>query len=74
MRNGRTPEPDETPELARAFHDLNAYWLKTQPAYRALIQERVKREAWRIANLEGKRDRWMREDVDRLGREVDGCG
>lgn len=57
-------------------------WLNTLPGYRAEIKRRVSAERKRIVNLEirqeaAERARVVlakRRDVDKLGREVEGCG
>ena len=66
----RIPAPDESPELAKAWHSLQLHWLATDQIYRERVRQRVS-EAARLA--ERKLNRNLR-DVDHLGREVEGCG
>jgi len=66
----RIPAPDESPELAKAWHSLQLHWLATDSAYRERVRQRVS-EAARAAE---KRLNGNLRDVDRLGREVEGCG
>lgn len=58
------------PQALRQLH-----WLATVPGYRAQIKARVSAERKRIAKIEARIESQERRlDVDRLGREVDGCG
>lgn len=42
------PAPDETPELAEAWHRLVLHWLHVSPSYRAEIRERVSETARKV--------------------------
>jgi hypothetical protein len=72
----REPEPVEPPGVEGVERELQLHWLRTIPAYRELIRQRVAEAARRA---ESAARRIEREDehyhaVDRLGREIEGCG
>lgn len=75
LREVRLPDLD-SPELAKAWHALQLHWLASVPGYRAEIRERVaeaaRRAERRARTIERRQARAY--DVDKLGREVDGCG
>lgn len=79
MRFKRKLPPEE--------YDQALLWLKTVPGYRELIRERISDEQKRRRKFDTRlatRERalWTRYhpgepypgDVDKLGREVEGCG
>lgn len=64
-------------KLSPEEFDETLLWLKTQPKYRELIRQRIsdaQKEVKRMDNVRESRQRHKRVDVDKLGREVDGCG
>jgi hypothetical protein len=65
--------PTDEEALARAEHQLQLYWLRTLPGYRELVKARVSEAAKRAEKLSRRID-YQHEDVDYLGREVEGCG
>lgn len=52
--------------------ELTLYWLRTVPGYREVIKSRVSEARKRQKFLDDKVQRL--DDIDKLGREVDGCG
>lgn len=70
--NGKSlPDPEALPE----WFDLQLHWLRTVPGYREEVKRRVSEARRRQMMLDKKilgRAEW--KDVDKLGREVEGCG
>jgi hypothetical protein len=69
----RMPNLADDPELAAAWRSLQLHWLATIPGYRDEIKQRVAVAARRAETISRKIERQY-ENVDYLGREVDGCG
>lgn len=77
-RNGNhsngSGDPDlDDPELRAAWRSLQLHWLAAYPDYREEIRQRVSEAAKRAEKMSRKIDR-EHEDVDYLGKEVEGCG
>ena len=60
-------------ELKEAFRSLQLHWLAQYPEYRKLIRERLSAAAKKAESRSNRIDR-EHEDVDYLGKEVEGCG
>jgi hypothetical protein len=65
--------PQADPELAAKWRETQLHWLATVPGYRAQIRERVSEAARKAEARSRKMDRQY-EEIDYLGREVEGCG
>jgi hypothetical protein len=69
--NGRSA-PD--PQLVEGWDSLQLYWLAHVPGYREEVKRRVSEARKRQMLLDQRLLRREWGDVDRLGREVEGCG
>jgi hypothetical protein len=67
------PDPPIEGELKDAHHALQLYWLAEYPEYRKLIRERVSQAARKAEQRSNRIDK-EHENVDYLGREIEGCG
>lgn len=79
LRGHETKIPIPRRKLQPEEYDQALLWLKTVPGYRELIRERVseaQKERRRLDSRVAARRVTFNErhDVDKLGREVEGCG
>jgi hypothetical protein len=72
-RRTEHPAPEIEGELKEAYHSLQLHWLREYPEYRRVLRERVSLAARKAENRSKRVDR-EHEDVDYLGKEVEGCG
>ncbi len=73
--DGPPAAPVTEAQLVSAYRSLQLHWLAHLPGYRETIKARVSAERKRRARIEQRMERHLpRADVDRLGREIDGCG
>lgn len=73
-RKRQTRAKHRPPPLSQSdLHSLQLQWLHTLPGYREAIRARVSAAARRAEAYSNRLDRHY-QDVDYLGREVDGCG
>jgi len=60
-------------------HDQHMRWLREVPGYREVIKERIDEVQRRIRHADMRREKgeqtlMKNQGVDKLGREVEGCG